>query len=147
VLLAREYIETAIEVRLARAIAWLTSTIALMVGTIGMINTMLTAVFERTRELAILRAIGWRKSRIVKLILAESVVLGLAGAVAGTILAVVITQVLSRLPAAGRMVSGEISPQVILQGFAIATLVGLVGGLFPAFRAARLVPTEGLRHE
>jgi len=147
VLLAREYIETAIEVRLARAIAWLTSTIALMVGTIGMINTMLTAVFERTRELAILRAIGWRKSRIVKLILAESIVLGLAGAVAGTILAVVITQVLSRLPAAGRMVSGEISPQVILQGFAIATLVGLVGGLFPAFRAAQLVPTEGLRHE
>jgi len=147
VLLAREYIETAVEVRLARAVAWLTSTIAMMVGTIGMINTMLTAVFERTRELAILRAVGWRKSRIVMLILWESIVLGIAGAVAGTVLAIVITQVLSRLPAAERLVSGEISPQVIFQGFVIATLVGLIGGLFPAFRAARLVPTEGLRHE
>jgi len=147
VLLAREYIETAVEVRLARAVAWLTSTIAMMVGTIGMINTMLTAVFERTRELAILRAIGWRKRRIVMLILWESIVLGLAGAVAGTVLAIVITQVLSRLPAAERLVSGDISPQVIFQGFVIATLVGLIGGLFPAFRAARLVPTEGLRHE
>jgi putative ABC transport system permease protein len=146
-LLAREYIETAVEVRLARAVAWLTSTIAMMVGTIGMINTMLTAVFERTRELAILRAIGWRKSRIVMLILWESIVLGLAGAVAGTVLAIIITQVLSRLPAAERLVSGEISPQVIFQGFVIATLLGLIGGLFPAFRAARLVPTEGLRHE
>jgi putative ABC transport system permease protein len=147
VLPAREYIETAIEVRLARAVAWLTSTIALMVGTIGMINTMLTAVFERTRELAILRAIGWRKGRVMKLILWESIVLGLAGAVTGTLLAIVITQVLSRLPAAGRLVSGEISSGVVLQGFLIATLVGLIGGLFPAFRAARLVPTEGLRHE
>jgi putative ABC transport system permease protein len=147
VLPAREYIETAIEVRLTRAVAWLTSTIALMVGTIGMINTMLTAVFERTRELAILRAIGWRKGRVMKLILWESIVLGLAGAVTGTLLAIVITQVLSRLPAAGRLVSGEISSGVVLQGFLIATLVGLIGGLFPAFRAARLVPTEGLRHE
>jgi putative ABC transport system permease protein len=147
VLLTREYIETAIEVRLARAVAWLTSTIALMVGTIGMINTMLTAVFERTRELAILRAIGWRKGRVMKLILWESIVLGLAGAVTGTLLAIAITQVLSRLPAAGRLISGEISSGVILQGFLIATLVGLIGGLFPAFRAARLVPTEGLRHE
>jgi len=147
VLRTRDYIETAIEVRLARAVAWLTSTIALMVGTIGMINTMLTAVFERTRELAILRAIGWRKWRVMKLILWESIVLGLGGAVAGTLLAIVITQALSRLPQAGRLVSGEISWGVILQGFLIATLVGLMGGLFPALRAARLVPTEGLRHE
>jgi putative ABC transport system permease protein len=63
------------------------------------------------------------------------------------VLAIIITQVLSRLPAAERLVSGEISPQVIFQGFVIATLLGLIGGLFPAFRAARLVPTEGLRHE
>ncbi len=147
VLRTRDYIETAIEVRLARAVAWLTSTIALLVGTVGMINTMLTAVFERTRELAILRAIGWRKGRIMKLILGESIVLGLAGAVIGILLAIVITQVLSRLPQAGRLVSGDISFGVILQGLWIALLVGLVGGLFPAVRAARLLPTEGLRHE
>ncbi len=112
-----------------------------------MINTMLTAVFERTRELAVLRAMGWRKGRVMKLILWESMVLGLAGAVAGILLAIAITQVLSRLPQAVRLVSGEISAGVMLQGFALAALVGLLGGLFPALRAARLVPTEGLRHE
>jgi len=147
VLMTRDYIETAIEVRLARAVAWLTSTIALMVGTIGMINTMLTAVFERTREIAILRAVGWGKGRVVGLILAESIVLGLAGAVAGSLLAIAITQFLSRLPQSGRLISGEISPGVVAQGFLIAAMVGLVGGLFPAFRAAQLAPTEGLRHE
>lgn len=143
----REFIDTATEIRMARAVAWMTSTIALLVGTVGMINTMLTAVFERTRELAVLRAIGWRKWRVMLLVLLESVVLGLAGAVVGTGLAVGGVRLLSTIPTAGRMVAGEIDPSVFLQGFAIAVFVGLAGGLYPAWRAAQLVPTEGLRHE
>ena len=144
---AREFVDTATEIRMGRAVAWMTSTIALLVGTIGMINTMLTAVFERTRELALLRAIGWRKGRVMRLVLLESVVLGLAGAVAGTLLAIGLIRLLSAIPTAGRMVAGHIGPDVIAQGFAIAIFVGLAGGLYPAYRAARLVPTEGLRHE
>jgi putative ABC transport system permease protein len=143
----RQYVDASVEIRMARSVAWLTSSIALIVGTIGMINTMLTAVFERTRELAVLRAIGWRKARVVRLILWESVLLGLAGAAVGTVVAIGLTQFLSRLPASGRMVSGEISLEVILQGLLIAVLVGVAGGLYPALRAARLLPTEGLRHE
>lgn len=142
-----EYVDTAVEMRMARSIAWLTSTIALVVGTIGMINTMMTAVFERTRELAVMRAIGWRKPRVIKMVLMESVVLGLAGAVAGTLLAVGLTQLLSSMPASGRLVAGDIAPVVVLQGFAIALGVGVAGGIYPAYRAAQLVPTEGLRHE
>ncbi len=143
----REFIDTATEIRMARAVAWMTSTIALLVGTVGMINTMLTAVYERTRELALLRAIGWRKWRVMMLVLLESVLLGLFGAVVGTALAVGVVRLLSTIPTAGRMVAGEIDPSVILQGFAIAFFVGLAGGLYPAWRAAQLVPTEGLRHE
>jgi putative ABC transport system permease protein len=143
----REFIDNATEIRMARAIAWMTSTIALLVGTVGMINTMLTAVFERTQELAVLRAIGWRKRRVMRLILLESVILGLAGAVVGTLLAVGLVHLLSTVPAAGRMVAGKIAPNVVLQGFAIAIFVGIAGGLYPACRAALLVPTEGLRHE
>ena len=147
VLPTRQYIETSVEIRTARAAAWLTSTIALIIGAIGMVNTMLTAVFERTRELAILQAIGWQPRRIVQMILSESVLLALSGAALGTLLAVALTQVLCRLPEAGRLVSGDIAPEVILQGFVIALLVGVAGGIFPAYRATRALPTEGLRHE
>ncbi|HID77811.1 MAG TPA: ABC transporter permease [Planctomycetaceae bacterium] len=143
----QEFVEQAVELRLARSVAWLTSAIALVVGTIGMINTMLMAVFERTRELALLRAIGWRKSRVVRMILLESVLLGVAGAVLGTVGGIVLTRILSMLPASGRMVAGDISASVVLQGFAVAMVVGVCGGVYPALRAARLAPTEGLRHE
>jgi putative ABC transport system permease protein len=146
-LATREYIDTSVEIRMARASAWLTSTLALLVGAVGMINTMLTAVFERTAEIALLRAVGWRKHRVLTMILLESVVLCLAGAIAGTVLSILLTQLLAQMPAAERMVSGRVDPGVILQGFLLALLVGVIGGLYPALRAARLDPTAGLRKE
>ena len=142
-----EYVENSAEIRMAQAVAWLTSTIALVIGTVGMVNTMMMAVFERTRELAVLRAIGWRKRRVMKLILWESLALALVGAVVGTVCAIGLTQLLGRLPASGRMVSGDISAAIVFQGFAIALIVGVAGGIYPAYRAAQAVPTEGLRHE
>lgn len=143
----RENVDSSVEIQLAKAVAWLTSTLALVLGTIGMINTMLTAVFERTRELCVLRAVGWRKRRVMELVLLESALLGLAGAVIGAALGIGLTQVLSTIPASGRMVAGDINLTVILQGFALALVVGIAGGLYPAYRAAQLMPTEGLRHE
>jgi putative ABC transport system permease protein len=144
---AREYVDTSIEVRMAKAVAWLTSAIALIIGMIGMFNTMATAVFERTRELAILRAIGWRKGMVIRLILSESFILGAAGAALGTAVALVLTQVLSRMPASQRFVSGGIGVGVVLQGVLLALLLSLVGGLYPAYRAAQANPIEGFRHE
>lgn len=147
VLPTREYIDSSVEIRTARAAAWMTSTIALVVAAIVMVITMLTAVFERTREFAILQAIGWRHRRIIQMILMESVLLAQAGAVVGTLLAVGLAQGLSRLPQAGRLVSGDIAPEVVLQGFALALVLGIAGGIVPAWRVVRIVPTEGLRHE
>ncbi len=147
VLPTREYVDASVEIRTARAAAWMTSTIALVIAAIVMVITMLTAVFERTREFAILQAIGWRTWRIVRMVLMESVLLAEVGAVVGTLLAVALAQGLSRLPQAGRLVSGEIAPEVVAQSFALALVLGIAGGILPAWRAVRTVPTEGLRHE
>jgi putative ABC transport system permease protein len=143
----REFFDTAIEARIAQAMAWLTSTIALLVGVIGMLNTMWMAVVERTQEIALLRAIGWRKRMVVKLILTEALSMALAGALVGTLLAIALTQVLSRFPAVEPFVSREIHPTIVIQALGIALLVSFVGGSYPAYRAARLKPTEGLHYE
>jgi putative ABC transport system permease protein len=143
----RDYADTAIELRLARSSAWLTSAVALVVGAIGTLNTMVMSVFERVHEIGLMRAIGWRRSRVMQMILGESLLLALAGAGLGTIVAVIGTRVLSHLPLYARVVSGDVEPTIVLQGVAIAVLVGLFGGLYPAWRAAGLLPTEALRHE
>lgn len=85
------YVSTDSKIQIASAMAWSVSSIALVIGAIGMLNTMIVSVFERTSEIGILRAIGWRQSRIVRMILLESTFLSLAGGVIGTLLALVMT--------------------------------------------------------
>jgi putative ABC transport system permease protein len=143
----REYADSMIHIRIARAMAWMTSLVAVIIGAIGMLNTMIMSVLERVKEIGILRAVGWRKSRVVRMILSESVLLSLLGAVLGIAGALILVQALTRLPTVNGYLSGEIAPFVMLQGLMIALLVGLLGGAYPAWRASRLLPTEAVRHE
>ena len=147
VLPTEEYVRTAREIRFVRAMAWLTSAVALLVGTIGILNTMIMSVFERTREIGILRAIGWRRGRLVGMILLESIVLSLCGAVLGSVAAVVVLRWLSRVPAVAGVISGTIGIQTIGVGFAIAVVIGLIGAVYPAYRGARVMPVEAIRHD
>ncbi len=144
---AEDVAQRSAEIRVARAFAWMTSMIALMIGAVGMLNTMMMAVFERTREIAMLRALGWSRRRVLSMILGESLLLSLVGAVVGIGLAWLVVQGLTQSPAAGRVVAGEISREVMVQGLAIAIALGALGGLYPAWKAARLSPVEGLRHD
>ncbi len=142
-----EYVSNSNEIKLSKAMAWMTSAIALVIGAVGMLNTMIMSVLERTQEIGILRAIGWRKSRIMRMILGETFVLSLAGALLGIVAAVVLTKLLAALPAAQGLVQPNISPTVIGTGLVMALVVGLVGGAYPAIRGASLPPTEALRYE
>jgi len=142
-----EHVKSVSEIQLAKAMAWLTSAVALFIGSFGVMNTMIMSVHERTREIGVLRAIGWRKSRVVRLILLESVLLSLIGAVVGSLGAMILVHLLTRLPMVSGVIDGRIEPLFLGYGLAIAILVGLLGGSLPAFRASRMLPSSALRYE
>jgi putative ABC transport system permease protein len=145
--LTADHVESLQEVKLAHSMAWLTSTVALIIGAVGMVNTMLMSVQERTKEIGILRAIGWRKSRVMQMIVGEAVVLSAIGAVLGTAGGVILNKVLTSLPIIRNQMQGEIEPMVLAQAALIALLIGAFAGMLPAYRAARLAPTTALRYE
>lgn len=140
-----EFVKTDTRMQLAGAMAWMTSAIAMLIGAIGTLNTMMTSVLERTREIGILRAIGWPKRRIVSMILAESCVMAAVASVIGCGLAVLLTWLLSQAPAAKGILSPSIDGRVLLQGILLALAIGVLGALLPALRASRLQPTEAFR--
>ncbi len=142
-----EYAKSFKQLLLVNAMAWITSAIALAIGGIFMFTTMVTSVFERTREIGILRAIGWGRWRILRMILMESFLLSLTGGAIGAAVAIAVTPLISRLPQVGGLVRSDISLSVVGQGFLIALLVGLVGAAYPAYRGASVMPTEAIRHE
>ena len=67
-----EFVNSTPEIQFVHAMAWVTSAVALVIGAVGMLNTMVMSVFERTKEIGILRAIGWGRWRVVRMILMES---------------------------------------------------------------------------
>jgi putative ABC transport system permease protein len=143
----RDYVSGTIYIRMANGMAWITSAIALIVGSIGILNTMITAVMERTREIGILQALGWVRARVLGMVLGEALLLSLTGAAVGIGAAMLVIQWLAGVPQTSGFVSGGLSPVVVAEGLGLTLLMSLVGGLGPAYRAACLQPTEAIRHE
>ena len=144
---ARDYVQADLQIRLTKTMAWATTAVALVLGSIGLLNTMVMAVFERTGEVGLLRALGWRRWRILLLILGEAVILGLLGAVVGTALAYLGVRALMLDPTARGFIDPDLPPGVIGLGLALGVGLSLIGGLYPALRASALDPTEALRHD
>jgi len=117
--------------------------ISLLVGGIGIMNTMLASVAERTKEIGIRRAIGATRKHIVVQFLCESIVLTITGGCIGIILGIGGAVIISKV-AEWRTV---LTPWSITTSILMAGCVGLVSGLYPAVRAARLDPARALRHE
>ena len=123
------------------------SVLAIAVGGLGVLNTMLMAVMERTRELGILRALGWPARAVLGLILREAVLIGLLGGVAGSLVAFALTALMRAAPMVGEAFDPRWEWDVFVRAFAVAMLLGVAGGLYPAYRATRLQPVEALRYE
>lgn len=132
---------------LVRAGSWLISLLALVIGGIGVMNTMIMSVFERTREIGILRAVGWRRVRVLQLIVGESLMLGVLAAFAGTLLGWGVARSVTLLPQVRGLISPVYAPDLFVQALVIALGVGLIGGLYPAYRASKISPQEALRYE
>jgi putative ABC transport system permease protein len=134
-------------IRIMDALNLAVSVLAVGLGAIAVMNTMIMAVFERTREFGILRAVGLRSSRIMRLVLTVAVLLGLVAAALGTALGVLATRGVMSIEAVQGILEPSYSPAIFVRAVVIAFAVGLVGALYPAYRAVRLSPMEALRNE
>jgi putative ABC transport system permease protein len=134
-------------VRLAHASAWGTSSIALLIGILGIANTMAMSVFERTREIGILRALGWKRGKIMILIQLEASVLGLGGGFLGVAVGWSALHLLAALPQSAGIVSAYFPLPLVAEALGISILAGLIAGALPAWRGAQLSPVEALRHD
>lgn len=123
------------------------SVMAILVGGVGVLNTMLMSVVERTREIGVLRAMGWRRRRILWLILREALLLGLLGGLAGLGIAFGLLGAMGQIPSYGELIKASWGWDILARALAVSLLLGTIGGLYPAFRATRLQPVEALRYE
>jgi putative ABC transport system permease protein len=126
------------------------------VAVAGVAATMITSVMERTREIGVMKAIGYTNFQILLMILLESIMMSLVGATAGISTGVVGAYILSsrgfRIGGIGEsgitlQLNPLITPVLIIQTLALTILIGLAGGVLPAYRASKIPPVVALRYE
>lgn len=140
-----EFVTTDTRMQLASAMAWLTSAIALIMGGIGILNTMMTSVLERTQEIGILRALGWPRGKVLRMILGEASLLGIVASLLGFAVAYGLTYGLSRSDAAKGLIDPQVDGLLLVQAVGLGIGIGLCGALLPAWRAICFLPTEAFR--
>ena len=126
------------------------ASISLLVGSIGIATTMYTSVLERTREIGVMKAVGARNSDVLFLFVGEAALLGFIGGVAGSLLGLVVSELLEYL--AGNylgtsIVQATIPPALLVASALFAALVGAIAGLIPARQASKIQPVTALRYE
>ncbi|MBF0281075.1 MAG: ABC transporter permease [Zetaproteobacteria bacterium] len=134
-------------VRISKAMSNATILIASLVGALIVFNTMLMSISERTREIGLLLALGWHPRTIMKLIISESAILSLAGGMLGMILGIALTYGLEHLELMRGKIDAIVSPAFLLAVLGLSIILGVLGGLYPALKAARTQPSHALRQE
>ena len=130
---------------LLRAIAWATSAIALGMGLLAVLNTLMMAVAERTREIGIMSAIGWSRARILSMIVIEGLLLSAVSSLLGCILGVLIAHWIASMPAVRGFLEPEITLRLAVEVALALLALGGFGSVYPAWRATRLDPEKALQ--
>jgi putative ABC transport system permease protein len=142
-----EVVDRNIAIQAAKALTFAISLVALLVGAVGITNTVLMSVMERLHEIAVLLAVGWQRTRVIKMILIESMMLSLVGGLAGTALGVLVLHFLQMVPWFRGKIETEASAALLGSALLISVILGAFGGLYPAWRGSRIPVVEGLHHE
>ena len=121
--------------------------LAILVGAVIVMTTMTMTFIERTREFGVLAAVGWSRGRILGMVIAEALTIGLIGAMGGVALSFAATQVIGQLPSMVGILHPVYNAGEFWRALYTAAAMSLLGGFYPAARAARLAPLEALRHE
>jgi putative ABC transport system permease protein len=119
------------------------ASISLLVGGIGIMNIMLASVLERTREIGIRRAIGARQNDIIRQFVMETTLIAVAGGTIGLLMGVGMSRLIASFAGWSTIVTGG----SLLLAFSVSVLIGLVFGVYPALKAARLDPIQALHYE
>ncbi len=145
--LASEFAEQTPDMQTSRQMVDGISFLTILIGGVGVLNTMLMSVFERTREIGVLRALGWPRRAVLGLILQELAILGLLGGLLGIAIAFGLLGLAALQPLVASMVRPVWDWDIYARAIGIALMLGILGGLYPAYRATRLSPVEALRYE
>ncbi|XOB40513.1 MAG: ABC transporter permease [Candidatus Nealsonbacteria bacterium] len=123
------------------------ASIAIIVGGIGIMNTMFTSVRERTKEIGVMKAVGAKNSAVLSIFLTEAAVIGLIGGIGGTFLGAIFAKFIELYGQLHPMFyfKASVSPELVIFGLFFSFLVGCLSGFFPARKAASLKPVEALR--
>jgi putative ABC transport system permease protein len=121
--------------------------LAILIGAVIVGNTMLLSLYERTREFGLLRAVGWTRRRTVSLLLGESLLVALVGALSGVALSFLVAAGLARLPALRGILHPAYTAGAFGRAFVVALAMTLIGALYPTTRAALLSPLRAINDE
>jgi putative ABC transport system permease protein len=136
-------------------ISFAASLSAFAVAISGVAATMITSVVERIREIGVLKALGFKDSQVISMILTESIIMSIIGGVIGISLGIIGAHILAsrgfelKMPAQSIIINAppKITALSILRAIGLTLLVGVIGGVFPAYRAAKIPPAVALRYE
>ena len=142
-----EFTRSYSQFKILKATAWAVGGCGLLLGGLGVANTMIMSVFTRIREIAILRVNGFSHLQVAAMIFGESGVVSLLGAVLGLVTGTCLLFILKQVPALHGYVDVTVQPFVLLIVILLALITGIAGALYPAAYAMRIRAVEALRFE